>query len=295
MGERSQMYVKAERTYQMHDESWRTDKGFLPLYFQWNVPENMVARAKQMIYTNMYDYLLVSGKKAWEHEVQAMTEVNYSANKGNPSFSHASNLKKEIRDNIKDAPRWKGREFTKEEKWEEMSSVFYCDNNHGCFYLSVSINQECNYDYSQMKKISDAIDECKQYITETINQNEDYSEAYENSVLYVKNNLKQFYLDKNTHIEKSDVSHDNFFIYGNLSLSGLTKGDVSFTYEKDNCHIEVDLSKLEGAVSEEMKDVIYNKCYDMSDLELESIEQEKHNQKYEEEIDDDPYGERSLF
>lgn len=158
----------------------------------------------------------------------------------------------------------------------------------GRIYLS-------NYDYSQMKKVSDAIDECKQYITETINQNEDYSEAYENSVLYVKNNLKQFYLDKNTHIEKSDVSHDNFFIYGNLSLSGFTKGDVSFTYEKDNCHIEVDLSKLEGAVSEEMKDVIYNKCYDMSDLELESIEQERHSQEYEEEIDDDPYGERSLF
>lgn len=232
MGERSQMYVKAERTYQMHDESWRTDKGFLPLYFQWNVPENMVARAKQMIYTNMYDYLLVSGKKAWEHEVQAMAEVNYSANKGNPSFSHASNLKKEIRDNIKDAPRWKGREFTKEEKWEEMSSVFYCDNNHGCFYLSVSINQECkgpaHFDIKYAFEDSEGnLLSAQKYIEQSIYEPENPEICQENveyiekfATLMTERELEQFKIDglsimaKENRMNETEIKEMVYYLKG---------------------------------------------------------------------------------
>lgn len=38
MSDSSQMYVKAERTYQINNGTWRTNKGFLPLYFNWNDP-----------------------------------------------------------------------------------------------------------------------------------------------------------------------------------------------------------------------------------------------------------------
>ena len=149
MGARSHMYVKVERGRKKRIKTEVTNKGFLPLYFHWNDPENMIARAKQMIEANIDEYLLkYDEKEAWEHKVQAMTEVNYSVADEGASFSGAYNLKDEYKDSIKETSKCKGRELTNEEKCKEIVDIFRYDNDFGYFYLSVIILEDSSDEVS---------------------------------------------------------------------------------------------------------------------------------------------------
>ena len=149
MGARSHMYVKVERGRKKRVKTEVMNKGFLPLYFHWNDPENMIARAKQMIEANIDEYLLrFDEKEAWEYKIKAMTEVNYSAADEFASFSDAYNLKNEYKNSIKEDSKYKGRELTNEEKCKEIVDIFRYDNDFGYFYLSVKILEDSLGDVS---------------------------------------------------------------------------------------------------------------------------------------------------
>lgn len=141
MGERSQMYVKGESRFQRQDGSFYGNKGFMPLYFQWNIPENMVARARQLINLNDYQYAMSSSISEWEQKQKAVAEVNFCAF-DNKELSHvlSLNLKKECKENIQ---YWADKnDLTAEEKYNVIyNDIFNNDNNHGHFYLDVKISK----------------------------------------------------------------------------------------------------------------------------------------------------------
>lgn len=157
-------------------------------------------------------------------------------------------------------------------------------------------------DETLIMNLSKTISQGKEYIIDTIIEGGDTDLAYNDSMAAVADDLQRLYYDRMIYFDNPVITQDNFFMYGDVQVSGLVSGTVVFTYDKENHTMDIKLENCSRELTDDEKSALETRCYDLIDAQIEKEEYEKQQaqeqrgkeeQEYEEE--NDPYGERTLY